>query len=179
MPMNARRLFAVMIALAACQHTVEAQAADKKATPGPHDEALAGAVAPPEATRALADKAAKDAAAKAIAALPACRLQPATGQTTGKLQLVAKNCTALQCIRTCCNACSFAGAIAGDGPQRGLNAGQLRQLFPALAEAPLECEIAAWNSQLNGVTMSVMLPEEKSAEANRAPVKACVQSAER
>ena len=175
MPMNARRLFVALIAFAACQHPVEAQAADQKTTPG----ALGDAAAPPQTPRGLADKEAKDAAAKAIAALPACTLQPATGQTTGRLQLVPEKCTKLQCMRTCCNTCSFAGAIAGDGPQRGLNAGQLRQLFPALAEAPLECEITALNSQLKSVTMSVMLPEEKSGEVNRSPVKACLQSAER
>jgi len=161
----------VLLALVACQHTVEAQAAEPKTTPS--EEAV------PQAPSGLPDKVAKDAASKAIFALPPCSLKPTGGMVSGQLRITPDKCTTLQCMRTCCNTCSYVAVVSGNGPQRGLDAAQVRQIFPAFPEAPLECEIAAWNTQLKTATLAVTLPEAKGVESARGPVNACLQAAER
>ena len=177
-PMTSPRLFMILMALGACQHTVEAQAAEPKTTPSAPPP-VTGDAPPPQAPSGLPDKAAKEAASKAIVALPACSLKPTGGLVSGQLRITPDKCTRLQCIRTCCNTCSYVAVVAGNGPQRGLDAARVRQLFPSFPEAPLECEIAAWNAQLKSVTLAVSLPEEKGAESARGPVNVCLQAAER
>lgn len=166
--MTSRRLVVILFALVACQHS---QAAEPKSTPAAPEQT------PPP--KGLADKTAKEAAAKAIAALPACGLKPTGGVVSGQLRITADKCTELQCIRTCCNRCTYVAVVSGNGPQRGLSAAQVRQLFPAFPSEPLECEIAAWNTELKAATLGVTLPEEKGAESARGPVAACLQAAER
>ncbi len=161
--MTSYRLVVMMFALVACQHS---QAAEPKSTPA--------ALEPTAPPKGLADKTAKEAAAKAIAALPACKLEPTGGVVSGQLRITAGHCTELRCIRTCCNRCSYVAVVAGNGPQRGLSAAQVRQLFPAFPSEPLECEITAWNTELKTVTLGVTLPEEGAASA-----QACLQAAER
>jgi hypothetical protein len=164
--MTARMPILVLMALAACQHPGEAHAAEPT-----H-------VAAPTTPVGLPDQNAKDAATKAIAALPPCNLKPTSGLTTGTLTIVTRECTNNRCIRTCCNTCEFAAVLSGGASPKGLDAAQFRHLFPSFSDKPLECEINEWNTQLKGVTLGLSAPE-KGPESNRAPVLACVQAAAR
>lgn len=174
-------LFLSVLVLAACQHSGEAQAAEPKTTPAaPAPVASPASGEPPaQAPKGLPDKVAREAAAKSLGALQACSLKPTGGVVTGQLNIVTQECTKLTCIRTCCNTCKFIAVLSGNGPQRGLNAAQVRQLFPAFPEKPLECEINEWNKELKAMTIGLSLPEEKGAESGRGPVTACLQAAER
>ena len=161
--------------MAACQHSVEAQAAEPKATPrAPVAPTGAAEPTPASPPKGLADKSAREAASKAIAALPACTLKPTDDVALGALTVVSQKCSTRTCMRTCCNTCTFVAALVGNGPQRGLDANQFRQLFPSFPEQPLECEINEWNNQLKAVTIGVTLPESKGAESARGPVSICL-----
>ncbi len=175
---QSRMMFLGILILAACQHAAEAQAAEPATTPVSPSPPPSGE-SPTEAPKGLPDKVAREAAAKSLGALQACSLKPTGGVVTGQLTIVTQECTKLACMRTCCNTCKFSAVLSGNGPQRGLNAGQLRQLFPAFPDKPLECEINEWNKQLKPLTIGLSLPEEKGAESGRGPVSACLQAAER
>ncbi len=183
--MTVRRLrwlsLAVLI-LGACQHAGEAQAAEPKSTPAapePITPAPSNEAPAPEAPKGLPDKVAAAAAAKTLASLQACSLQTTGRFVKGQLTLVTQECSRRTCIRTCCNTCKFVAMISGSGPQRGLNAAQVHQLFPAFPLEPLECEINEWNKQLKPLTIGLSVPPEKSPESSWGPVTACLSGAER
>lgn len=83
-------------------------------------------------------------------ALPAC----AEGAEVGQLSIAATTCTRKFCKAACCNGCSWAPTFETKGGPQPVTAAQVQALLE-LPPGALDCEVAAWNAALAGVSVAV------------------------
>lgn len=112
---------------------------------------------PPEGTAVDAapasegpDRRADTAIRARLAALPRC----AEGAVVGQLTLAPGKCTLKFCRTACCNGCTWDVAYQTKGGPERVSKDLVRAVLE-LPEGGLDCEIAAWNAALAGVSLGL------------------------
>lgn len=84
-------------------------------------------------------------------ALPKCE----AGADAGRVSVAATQCTKMYCGKACCNQCGWAASFEGKNGQKvPLEAEKARALLK-VGEGALDCEVAAWEQVLSGVSLAV------------------------
>lgn len=151
-------LFAVTVsACATASSTVPTPPADTAPTGTSDGTTTDTTTPPPEGTAVDAVTASEgpdrraDAAIRArLAALPRC----AEGAVVGQLTLAPGKCTLKFCKSACCNGCTWDAAYQTKGGPERVSKDLVRAVL-ALPEGALDCEVAAWNAALAGVSLGL------------------------
>lgn len=97
------------------------------------------------------DVAATEALRATLAALPRCE----AGAEAGRVSVAPTTCTKMYCGQACCNQCGWAATFEGMNAQKVPLDGEKARALLKVGEGALDCEIAAWQQVLSGVSMAV------------------------
>jgi hypothetical protein len=134
------------VALSACA-TASSAGPTPPAEPAPTGSSDADSTTAPSEG---ADRRADTAMRARLASLPRC----AEGAVVGQLALAPGTCTRKFCRSACCNACTWDADYQTKGGPERVSKDLVRAVL-ALPDGALDCEVAAWNAALAGVSLGL------------------------